>query len=110
VKPALHCLLMAAFEGGEGVGGAGSNRRRHCTEAGEGLEVEDGADGRAPSVSGREGERALVGRCGFVGRKRSWAARAGKKGREREERAGLWWAVCGPKASAGPRMEKKRRG
>jgi hypothetical protein len=30
-----------------------------------------------------------------------WAPPVGE--REREERAGLWWAVCGPKASAGPR-------
>jgi hypothetical protein len=71
-------------------------RRSWLCEAGEGLEVEDGADGRAPSVSGREGERgAQVGRCGFVGRKGMWAAR-GKKEKERREKgrwaAGLGWA------------------
>jgi hypothetical protein len=62
------------------VGGAGSDRRRHCTEAGEGLEVEDGADGRAPSVSGRKGERgALVGRRGETGPRvgRRWSGPAG---------------------------------
>jgi hypothetical protein len=72
---------------GGGAGGAGGGAAPGTGGAAreKGLEVEDGADGRAPSVSGREGERgALVGRCGFVGRKRSWAARAGKKGREGE--------------------------
>jgi hypothetical protein len=57
----------------------GNGRRRHGTEAGEGLEVEDGADGRAPSVSGREGERVLVGRRGETGPRvgRRWSGPVG---------------------------------
>jgi hypothetical protein len=62
---------------GEGAGGAGGGAAPGTGGATreKGLEVEDGADGRAPSVSGREGEKgALVGRCGFVGRKWSGPA------------------------------------
>jgi hypothetical protein len=52
-------------------------------------EVGDGADGRAPSVSGREGKRgAQVGRCGFMGRKGMWAAREKRKRKEGEREVG----------------------
>jgi hypothetical protein len=73
--------------------------------------------GKAWEMEKRPAAARLTGGCAArgEGRRREvgddpdrWAPPVGE--REREERAGLWWAVCGPKASAGPRMEKKRRG
>jgi hypothetical protein len=66
-------MLLKGLEGGGKAWGRGERPAAALyREAGEGLEVEDGADGRAPSVSGREGERgALVGRRAKLGR--AWA-------------------------------------
>jgi hypothetical protein len=60
VKPALHCLLMAAIEGGEvreaREGGAGMRDGGAAMGVGR-LEVGEEADGWAPSAREREGER-----------------------------------------------------
>jgi hypothetical protein len=77
VKPRLNCASEVRIEeerrgrwGGTAGGGA-------CCGAGEGAEVEDGADRRAPLVSDlkeKEKGKVEVGHAGLVGRK--------KRGRE----------------------------
>jgi hypothetical protein len=73
--PALHCLLMAAFEGGEvreaREGGAGVRDGGAAMGVGR-LEVGEEADGWAPSARERRGEEGSGAGGPAWARKKSW--------------------------------------
>jgi hypothetical protein len=71
--------------------------------------VVEEADGRGEAgdrgtAGGRRGEERGGGQAGRLKTLPTGGSHLWREG-EREERAGHWWAVCGPKASVGPQKE-----
>ena len=81
----------AGGEGGVRPWGLGGRRRLHCVEARR-SEVGDGADGRGPAGSDKEGEEAVwAGWAGFAAQKRKKGGREEWAGLEGEEEKDMFF-------------------
>jgi hypothetical protein len=111
VKPALHCLLMAAIEGGEVRETRGNGRRaRPAGMQGSWPEVGGGADGWAPPVGDHVREREGSGRW-----RACWAGsrdlgRGGKEGGEEDGGLRGFLGQAGPAEIKGPEERRGERG